>query len=109
MYNHLTVIDKINPPKLLVLGYFIDDKVVNFVVDKLLYDKLTCSVGKGKHNITTSSNKMDLFLAVFLSAGYSQFPCRKTYWENFTDAINMEMSNATSRDCLLRSNYQFFI
>jgi DNA excision repair protein ERCC-6 len=73
---------------------FFDDEVIDMIVQQTK----SYAMMKGRHNITITTDKIRLFLAILFTSGYAPLPRRRMYWEPSDDVQNVAISKSMPRN-----------
>jgi hypothetical protein len=73
---------------------FIDDAIIALLVG----NTNKYATQKGRHEFSTTSSELRLFLAVLFTSGYAPLPRRRMYWEPAVDVRNVAISGAMTRN-----------
>ena len=73
---------------------FIDDDIIELLVS----NSNKYAMQKGRHEFSTTSSELRLFLAILFVSGYAPLPRRRMYWEPADDVLNLAVSRSMTRN-----------
>jgi len=73
---------------------FIDDAIITLLVS----NTNKYAIQNGRHEFSTTSSELRLFLAMLFTSGYAPLPRRRMYWEPADNVRNEAISGAMTRN-----------
>ena len=87
------MLETVEPPVSLFEKFFTDG-IMKFISE----ESIRYAICKGNRSLTTDTNTLKTFIAIFLVSGYVDLPRRPMFWEHIGDICSTTVSSLLSRD-----------